>query len=89
VVLHLGHHDLVTRAQTQPVGPLRISTVQRARGGRVGEGVGQQVQALRAVLGEDDLLRRGAKEGRDGRPRALERLGGLLGQLVRAAVYRS
>ncbi len=82
VVLHLGDEDLVTRAQHEAV-------VLRALGRRgVGERVGDEVDRLGGVLGEDDLVGRRADERRDGRAGRLEVVGRLLGELVRPAVHR-
>lgn len=71
VVLHLRDHDPVARAE--PV--------------CVAQPVRDEVDALRGVLGEHDLVLVGTDEVRDRAPRALVRLRRLAGQLVGAAVH--
>ena len=77
VVLHLGDDDLVARA----AGPRRAAV-------GPGDDVGDQVERLGGVLGEDDL---GAVGGVDERgdlvARALVQRGRLLGEHVDAAVH--
>ena len=82
VVLHLGHEDLVTGSEHEP---LVLGVVGR---GRVGEGVRDEVERLGGVLREDDLVGRRPDERRDGRAGGLEVVGRLLRELVRAAVDR-
>jgi hypothetical protein len=54
--------------------------------GGVGEGIGDQVDRLGGVLGEDDLVGPCADEGSNRRPRGLVGLGALLGERVGATV---
>ncbi len=71
VVFHLRHHDAVAGAD--PAG--------------VAEGVGDEVDALGGVLGEDHFVVGRADEPRDGVPGVLVGLRGLARELVRAAVH--
>ncbi len=80
MVLHLGDDDLVAGTQRQ--------LLSAGRRGRVAEGVGDEVDPLRRVLGEDDLVGRRADEAGDPRPRLLVGGGGLLRQRVRPPVHR-
>ncbi len=80
MVLHLGDDDLVARTETEP---LRLG----AGGGGIAHRVGDEVQRLGGVLGEDDLVTPGrADEGGDPVASGLVQRGRLLGQHVDAAV---
>src|ERR1035438_10025289 len=79
VVLHFGDQHLVTRADPEPLGG-------RACGGRVAHRVGDQVDRLGRVLGEHDLARIRADEGRHLEARALVGVGGFLTEQVGAPV---
>ncbi len=80
VVLHLGDGYLVAGPEPEP---LRL----RARRRRVAHRVGDEVQRLGGVLGEDDLVTPGgANERRELVPGVLVQRGGLLGKRVDAAV---
>ena len=87
MVLHLRHEDLVSLAQDEALCPARQRGTVRCLGGRIAEGVRHQVERLRRVAGEDDLVRPRAHELGDPGPRALEGLGRLLGQLMRPAMH--
>ena len=78
MVLQLGDDDLVPRREREPRGFRAEPGADRG----VAEGVGDEVDALGGVLGEHHLVRVGRHERGDPRP------GGLLGELVRAAVHR-
>ena len=82
VVLHLGDEHLVTRAEGEPVA-VAAPTAVRA----VGEGVGDEVDRLGRVAGEDDLVGPRPDEARDGVARRLVGVGALLGELVGTAVH--
>ena len=80
MVLQLGDDDLVAGADREP---RRLAR----RSGGVAERVRDEVDPLGGVLGEDDLAGIGADERGDPRSRRLVGVGGLLGELVRAAVH--
>jgi hypothetical protein len=73
-------HDLVALADGVPA----VRRLLRRRG--VGQRVGDEVDALGAVAGEDDLPLGGADERADGGAGRLVAAGRLLGELVRPAV---
>ena len=77
VVLELGDQDLVARPDRERGGPGRRGVADR---------VGDQVGGLGGVPGEDDLAGIGSDEGGDPRPGALEGIGRLLAEQVRAPV---
>ncbi len=80
MVLHLGDDDLVAGPEPET---LRLRTRRR----RVAHRVGDEVQRLGGVLGEDDLVAPGcADERRDLVAGGLIQRGGLLGEYVDAAV---
>ena len=83
VVLQLGDDDLVAGLEREP----RRLRAQRGADRRVRERVGDEVDPLGGVLGEHHLVRVRPDERRDPRARRLVRVGGLLGELVRAAVH--
>jgi hypothetical protein len=80
VVLHFGHHDLVTRPENEPFRGLSDERT-------VAQCVGDQVDPFGGVLGEDHLVRLGTDEHRDPGPCSLIGIGGLFGELMRAAVH--
>ena len=82
VVLHLGDEHLVAGAEREPVAVPAAATV-----GAVGEGVGDEVDRLGGVAGEDDLGGPGPDEPRDGLAGRLVGVGALLGELVGATVH--
>ena len=82
VVLHLGDDDLVALPDGVPP-ELRLL---RRRG--VGQRVGDEVDALGAVAGEDDLPLRRTDERADGGAGGLVGAGRLLGELVGSPVRR-
>ena len=87
VVLHLGHDDLVTRGEHEPLRTFRQGGAMLGlRGGRA-ERMADEVQRLGCVPGEDQLVGATTDEAGDHRPRRLERVRGLFGEEVRAAVH--
>ncbi len=73
-MLELGDDDLIARTDV-------------VREAIIGKRVRHQIQRFGRILGEDDLIRVDTDESADIGTRALVRVGGLLGQLVRATVH--
>ena len=83
VVLHFGHHHRALRCQHQA----RIDDPSlRGFGRSVTEGVSREIEALRRVLGEDDVFRARTDKACDGCPCAFIRIGCFFCQLVSTPV---
>jgi hypothetical protein len=86
VMLHLGDHDLVARAEGESRSDQRVNAVHRAGSRSIAERVGHKIYGLGGILGEHDLLGRSADERGHALASGFEFVGGLFGKLVSTAM---